>query len=128
VLRRAAIAAIAAAAVASVLVATALLVLGRQGATNSELLLDLGYAARFLGIVLLPLVVIAQVGDRVIALSLALFTASMFLPVLQRHSSGLALVGVLYWTNVVLVVALASVVVRATFGRACHLDNTAAAS
>jgi hypothetical protein len=123
VLRRGASMGITAAAMIVAAAAAALVVLGTQGSASSELLLDLGRAAQFAGLVLLPLVVIAHVEDRVTALSLTLFTASMFLPVLQRHSSGLALIGVLYWANVVLVAVLAIAVVRSTLGSARRLDD-----
>ncbi|MGN5236083.1 MULTISPECIES: hypothetical protein [unclassified Rhodococcus (in: high G+C Gram-positive bacteria)] len=124
-LRRSALLGIATAAATAALVATALLVLSGQGATSTQLLHDLGHTARFAALVLLPLVVIAQVGERVTALSLALFTASMFLPVLQRHASGLAPIEILSWANAAVVAVLAIKVVRTVLDSARRSDDVA---
>lgn len=109
-------------AVAGVAVLTvAQVVIGWQESLTTEALRTLGYGAQLSGLALLLLVVVARPGDRVIGLSLALFTASMFMPVMQRHAAGISVVGALYLANLLLVVVLAAATLRAVTASAAPL-------
>lgn len=112
--RQMALSALAGAAASAVILASAQLAVGWQNSADSALLLSLGYAAQFAAIVQVLSVPLARAGDRVTGLSLGLFVAAMFPPMLYGHAARLAVVSDLYLVNVLVVLALAVATVRAT--------------
>ncbi|WP_156112118.1 hypothetical protein [Prescottella defluvii] len=115
--RRAATVGMGVSALVAAAVGAAQLVVAGSVSITSETLSMLGYTAQFAVLTLLALVLVARPAGHVVGWSTALFAATMFMPVLHKHSAGIPLVGATYVANMLLVTVLALAVVRAASAR-----------
>ncbi|MGW4477190.1 hypothetical protein [Rhodococcus triatomae] len=111
--RRVALSVIVCAAASMAVVASAQLAVGWQGATSSVVLLNLGYAAQFAGMVQVLAIPLARAGKHLTGLALASFVAGMFLPMMYGHAARHDILSDLYLVNVLLVLVLAVATTRA---------------
>ncbi|MFD9849296.1 hypothetical protein [Streptomyces parvus] len=73
----------------------------------------LGYASEVVGVVLVVLLIVGRPSGRAVGAGLGLFLAMLVQPVLQKHGTGIPLLGALHAANALVMIALAWVTVRA---------------
>lgn len=78
----------------------------------SSTLLTADYGTQLAALLAVLLVASARADDSTLGLSLSVFAASMFLPVMHEHAASMPLAGVAYLLNCALVTVLAAAGVR----------------
>ncbi|MFJ9884739.1 hypothetical protein ACIQRW_02615 [Streptomyces sp. NPDC091287] len=88
----------------------------------------LGYASEVVGVVLVVLLIVGRPAGRAVGAGLALFLAMLVQPVLQKHGTGIPLLGALHAANALVMVALAWLTVRVTTAQLREAASVEAAS
>lgn len=86
--------------------------LAARHATAPSELLTVDYGIQLATLLAVLLVAAARVDDSILGLSLSVFAASMFLPVMHEHAATLPLAGIAYLINCAAVTILAATTVR----------------